>query len=240
MDVYLIPVSVDRHELYCEVPDDTPADAEEAAPNRGYFARLRAWLLLHTWFRLRAWFREMLAEAERERRQARPTGERGWAGRAKARMMRWVAESIAEQRLLWHLRGQTTARLHYPEDLDEARAVAMLQSHLARDFDNHRFWLIIDGLGFVASGVFVLVPGPNVLAYYFAFRLVGHFFSLRGARQGLIKVQWQPEVSAPLAELRSVIGLAPADRERQLHDVAHRLHLEHLPSFFERTAIPMS
>jgi hypothetical protein len=233
MDVYLVPVSADRYELYCEVPDDGEPDAEPVEPPRSFFGRLRP-------RNIRAWFRAMLAEAERERRQARPTTERGWAGRMKARIMRWVAESIAEQRLLWHLRGKLSATFHYPEDLDEAMALATLRSHIGRDFDKHRFWLTIDALGFVASGIFFFVPGPNVLAYYFAFRLVGHFFSLRGARQGLVKVQWQPEKSAPLAELRSVPGLAPADRERRLHDVAHRLRLEHLPSFFERTAIPMS
>ena len=33
------------------------------------------------------------------------------------------------------------------------------------------------------SGLLFLVPGPNVIAYYFAFRMVGHYFSLRGARK---------------------------------------------------------
>ena len=37
----------------------------------------------------------------------------------------------------------------------------------------------------IVSGVLALVPGPNVLAYYFAFRVVGHWLSMRGARQGL-------------------------------------------------------
>jgi hypothetical protein len=156
------------------------------------------------------------------------------------RLMRWVAESIAEQRLLWHLRGQTEACLYYPDDLDEARGAAELRSQLRRDFDKHRFWLTIDALLFIASGLFALVPGPNVLAYYFAFRVVGHYFSLRGARQGLNAVVWRYEKSAPLAELRRAIELAPDVRERHVHEVAHRLRLEHLASFFERTAIPLS
>ena len=47
--------------------------------------------------------------------------------RAKRRIMRWVAESIAEQRLLWHLRSQTDACLFYPDDIDEARATDVLR-----------------------------------------------------------------------------------------------------------------
>ena len=90
----------------------------------------------------------MLAEAERERRQGRAgnPAERGqgWMARAKARTMRWVAESIAEQRLLWHLRGQTDACLFYPDDIEEARANTVLRSQLQTDFEKHRFWLIIN------------------------------------------------------------------------------------------------
>jgi hypothetical protein len=223
MDVYLVPVAPDRHELYCEVADEPIEPVADDAP-RGVFRRMRDR------------FNQMLADAERERRQARRTPpEQGWLNRAKGRMMCWVAETIAEQRLLWHLRRQTEATLFYPDDLDEAKAVADLRSQLGHDFDKHRFWLAIDSLLFVASGLLMLVPGPNLVAYYFAFRLVGHYFSMRGARQGLGGVTWRYEKSAPLAELRRAIGLDPAVRERRVHEVADRLRLEHLASFFERT-----
>ena len=210
-------------------------------PPRGVFRRVIAWP--RGFFRrLRARFREMLAEAERERRLGRAGGEpaagtdQGWLARGNARFMRWVAESIAEQRLLWHLRGQTDASLFYPDDIDEARATRVLRSQLKIDFDKHRFWLTIDGVLFVISGVLFFVPGPNVVAYYFAFRLVGHYFSMRGARQGLSGVTWRNEGSAPLAELRRAIALEPSARDQRVQDVAGRLKLEHLASFFARTA----
>ena len=227
MDVYLVPVGADRHELYCEVPDESEADqAEGQEPRQGFFRRLRVR------------FREMLAEAERDRRQLHTSPlQGGWLSRIKTRTMRWVAESIAEQRLLWHLRSQTEACLFYPDDVDEAKAIMVLRSQLGRDFDKHRFWLILDSLGFVISGLLALVPGPNILAYYFAFRLVGHYLSLRGARQGLSGMQWRTEKSAPLSELRRAIDLEPEVRVRHVHDVAVRLRLEHLASFFERTSI---
>jgi Mitochondrial K+-H+ exchange-related len=246
MDVYLVPVGPERHELYCEVPDEPDADEAVEAANelpRGVFRRMTAWP--RGFFRrLRVRFREMLAEAERERRLGRAgVGEpadgpdQGWLARANARLMRWVAESIAEQRLLWHLRGQTDASLFFPDDIDEARATAVLRSQLKSDFDKHRFWLTIDGVLFVISGLLFFVPGPNVVAYYFAFRLVGHYLSMRGARQGLSGVNWRAERSAPLAELRRAIALEPADRQQHVEDVAGRLKLEHLARFFARTAV---
>ena len=224
MDVYLVPIGGDRYELYCEVPDEAHEAGE--APTRGLFGRIA-----HR-------FRAILAEAERERRQGHPVPARaGLTARLKERTMRWVAETIAEQRLLWHLRRQTCGRLFYPDDIPEADAVRLLRTQLGRDFDRHRFWLVVDSLGFVASGLLILVPGPNLVAYYFAFRLVGHFLSLRGARQGLERVSWTHERSTPLSDLRHAIDLEEETRERRVRDVASRLRLDHLATFFKRTAV---
>ncbi len=53
-------------------------------------------------------------------------------------------------------------------------------------------------------------------------------------------MRWRSEGSAPLAELRRAIALEPAAREERVQEVAVRLNLEHLASFFARTAIPTS
>jgi hypothetical protein len=223
MEVFLLPVARDQYELYCEVPDE-PGEGE-TPPARGFVRRLVDR------------FREMLADAERERRHGPPDdAPRGWMSRVKARTLRWVAESIAEQRLLWHLRRQREATFCYPDDMPESNALDARRDQLRRDFDKHRFWLVIDSLSFIASGVLVLVPGPNVLAYYFAFRMVGHFLSLRGARQGLQGISWRNEPSAPLSELRRALDLKPDVRDPRVRDIADRLRLEHLASFFQRAA----
>jgi hypothetical protein len=223
MTVFLVPVGANRYELYCEEPDDSPPVEEPP----GFFKRL-----VHR-------FRVMLAEAEQERRREEPSpAPRGLAGRVKARTMRWVAESIAEQRLLWQLRRRTAATLVFPEDLPEPQARAILRRQLDRDFERHRFWLAIDSLGLIASAALALVPGPNIVAYYFAFRIVGHFLSLRGARQGIVKIAWTVRPSAPLSALRSVVGVPHDEREARVRAVAADLGLEHLAAFFQRAAIP--
>lgn len=223
MDVFLVPVGDDRYELYCE--DADVPHAPEEVPAGGFIQRLK-----HR-------FREMIAEAERERRLARASRpQRGWLAHLRARAMRWVAEAIAEQRLLWHLRTQTAASFFYPDDLDAANAKEILRQYLSRDFDKHRFWLIVDSLGLLAGALLTIIPGPNLIAYYFAFRVVGHYLSLRGARQGLNTVAWRHEPSAPLTELRRAIALHGPMREERVNDIALRLRLEHLATFFERTA----
>jgi hypothetical protein len=236
MDVFLVPVGADRYELYCEVADEP----QEADPGEDEFSphwreRFSPRRLLRN---LRRRFSQMLAEAERERRHGRQESADapGWLGRFKNRMMRWVAESIAEQRLLWTLRNKAEAAFHYPADMPEGEAVDRLRKQLAKDFDKHQFWLVIDSLLFVASGLLMLVPGPNLVAYYFAFRMVGHYFSLRGARQGLGAVAWANVASTPLTELRAAVHLDPPAREARVNAVASALGLEHLARFFSRSA----
>jgi hypothetical protein len=45
-------------------------------------------------------------------------------------------------------------------------------------------------------------------------------------------------VPAERGVLRRAVPLDAPERERQVHEVASALHLQHLASFFERTAIP--
>jgi len=227
MDVFLIPLGGDRYELYCEAPAEEP-EAETEPPKGGLIARLK-----HQ-------FSTVLAHAEqaRNRRASRPPEEHeeptGIVGRIKARSLAWIADRIAEQRLLWHLRHQTEVMLHHPTDMADAESMKIARTSLQRDGERHRNWLAIDSVLMVLSVALVLVPGPNVVGYYFAFRVVGHYLSWRGARQGLDVVVWKTEPSEPLAELRQAIDLNPPQRERELSDLASRLGLDHLAAFVER------
>jgi hypothetical protein len=227
VDVFLVPVGADRYELYCEEPDD-PDDTEGPEPP-GFFRRM--------WYRVR----QQLAEAERER--DRDTGAHphdavpaGVLARMKARTLRWAAEWIAEQRLLWQLRGKDSVCLVYPQDVAEPHARELLRRSLQRDWERHRFWLVIDSVGLIGSAALVLVPGPNVLGYYFLVRTVGHYLSLRGARQGLAAVSWSVRPDGDLAALRAMVDQAPEDREARVHAIADRLKLERFARFFQRSA----
>jgi hypothetical protein len=222
MDVFLIPLGPDeRYELYCE-PADGPAASADEAPRRGPLRRM--------WAR----FQEMLAAAEEAQRQPDAPHPATWSDR----LMRWVAERIAEQRLLWHLRRQEQAALHYPADLDAAGAARILRGQLAADAERHRRWMVIDTVLTVITGpLFFFVPGPNVIAYFFLFRAVGHYLSHRGARKGLDAVAWQYVVSEPLRELRRAIVLDEPVRSERVGQVASQLQLEHLPGFVQRVAL---
>jgi hypothetical protein len=241
MDVFLVPAGQDDYELYTEEIEEV---AEELPPPEplpdAFFARTKERVVRFFW-RLKERFQRVLAEAEKDRRRGTAArAQDGWFAWAKGRVMRWIAESIAEQRILWNLRRTDTASFFYPDDLTEAGAVGRLRKQLAKDFEKHRFWLAIDSLLMVGSAALIVIPGPNAIGYYFAFRVVGHFFSVRGASSGLVKVKWTNVASPPLTELRRAIDLDPVTRLARAEQVASILHLDHLASFFQRVVVARS
>ncbi len=228
MDVYLLPTGPERYELYCESAEESAVPHAEASSG--------------IWRRLHGAFSAVIAAAEREQDRFRAGGaascERGgfWS-RLRIRSLRRVSESVAEQRLLWRLRGQQRVRAFVPSGLDDPRAMAIIRGNLRVDSDRHRRWLALDAIGLLFSLLLVPLPGPNVVGYYFTFRVIGHFLAIRGARRGLDRVEWDLQSNALLAELAGLERLPAAERTPRVRAIADQLGLARLARFFERTAV---
>src|SRR6476620_9013506 len=223
MDVFVIPIGADRYELYCEAPVDAPPPDAGAS---GIIGRIR--------YR----FAVMLHQAE-ERRRAGQSYPRAVTrlGRLQEWIMAWVAERIAEQRLLWNLRRERTVAVFHPQDLTYDQTLTLIHRMLQRDYERHRVWLVVDSLLLIGSIALILLPGPNIIGYYFAFRVVGHWLSIRGASQGLRAVTWTGQPCEPLTKLREAATLKGEARDRHVHAIAEQLRLQHLSTFFERVAV---
>ncbi len=219
----MIPIGRDRYELYCETPAPVGSGDEEPG---------------NTWLsRLRQRFAVMVHEAETREGESPATEiQGGWWDRVQARLLAWVAERVAEQRLLWNLRREEAVRLVHPDDMTFDQAQGELRRMMKADHDRHAIWLAVNGVLLVGSGILALVPGPNLVAYYFAFRVVGHWLSLRGASQGLHRVTWTGESESALTALRGALELTGRAREDRIADIAERLGLPYLARFVERLA----
>jgi len=228
MDVYVIPIGRDRYELYCENPAPV-AGMESADTSGGWFSRLkqRFAYMVHE------------AETQQDRSASSQAVGTGWWDRVRTRLLAWVVERIAEQRLLWNLRREDAARLVHPGDLTFDQALTLVRRMLRRDHDRHRRWLVVNGVLLLLSAVLAIVPGPNLVAYYFAFRVVGHWLSMRGAAQGLSRITWSGEGSLRLVDLREVILHKPGTRAAEVEAIGADLGLPQLAAFVERMAAPV-
>ncbi len=216
MIVCLLRLGADRFELYAEPPE------EPVTPPEPHDGRLRRWA--HS---AAVRWRELVETSQR--------------GDGHGRIARWrnaavchLAESIAEQRTLWTLRKTPEATLLFPGALSPEEARRALDGALTASRWHHGLWLAIDGLIFAASAVLAPIPGPNAIAYYLAFRVVGHAQSCLGAHRGLRRVRWTLVPNTDLAELASLVTVARADRASRVAAIAARLQLHRLEAYFER------
>lgn len=227
MDVFVIPVGPDRYELYCEQPFSREGGS---TPHSGVVGRVRT--------RIEDWLRQ----AEQwDPSSTQPTAP-GRLAQWHDRVMAWVAERVAEQRLLWNLRRETAVTAMHPDDLSADQAVAVIRQSLQQDLDRHQYWVWVDGVlflvTFVALGpLFLLIPGiANLPALFFGFRTVGHWYSRGGARHGLRRIRWVPHPCPPLTELRQVRSLPASVRDARVADIAARLHLHRFATFYDRVS----
>ena len=221
--VYLVPVGSGRFELYSEPPDDV-APGGPPSDRDGFWRRLA--------HRAHERWRQAAHAASGQDESA------GRLARARDWMVRRIAESIAEQRTLWSLQGAMSASFVHPTDVSEISAAAVRARMLAHARRYHGWWLVINVAGVAATAILALLPGPNLFAYYFAFRAVGHGLSWRGACHALDRTSWRARAEPALAELGRLAHLPRAEREARVADIAAGLHLPRLAALFDRAAVP--
>lgn len=218
MDVFLLSIGRNRFELYSEPPE------EPIVPPARSAGRLRRWL--HT---ASVKWHDMV-EAAREGRA------KGRIAQGRDRIVCHLAERIAEQRTLWSLVDKSSATLRYPSTLDDTEARETLDRVLGVARRRHAWWMGIDLLVFLGSAVLAPVPGPNLIAYYVAFRVIGHLQSWRGARRAN-RVEWIFASDTTLSELAALADQPCEARRSRVNAIAVRLKLQRLPKFFERVAV---
>jgi len=161
----------------------------------------------------------------------------GWLTRWRDWSVCRVADMIAEQRTLWAIRNEASVRFLYPSDLSEAAAADRRRRMLTAAKRHHGVWAVLDGVLFLASALLTLIPGPNLVAYYFGIRMVGHYLSWRGARHGLDRLQWVSQAEPALAELGALADVPRATRAPRVAAIADALQLPRLAAYFDRAAV---
>jgi hypothetical protein len=220
--VYLIPIGPDRFDLYAEPSAEAEADGEPPA-DAGFWGR-QAHTFHRTW-----------RETSRAAHAARQT-DAGRIIRLRDWMVRRIADSITDQQTLWSLRHATVVPFVYPAALLETSAVAHRHRLLIKARRHHGIWLMVHLVAVAITAVLMVLPGPNLIGYYFAFRVIGHFLSWRGARRALDRVSWRPRAEPALSELTRLALVSRTDRAAELDRIAAHLQLPHLHGFFDRAA----
>ena len=143
------------------------------------------------------------------------------------------------ERVFKRMRHAKNLNLYYSREIIERVATGRFTSLLVRHRRKHGFWMAVDlviTLVMIAlSPILVPIPGPNVLFYYPAARLISHYLARRGTLHGLNLTM---RTYSPLPEIYEIETLLARRSTQSLFEqvrpVAQRLHLEHLPHFLKR------
>ncbi len=190
--IYLLSIDTRRFFFYAdesEPPDDRQEGGDASGSWRGGW---RGWLL-DRWHRLQsAWERS-------------ESGAARWTRRAWNWLHSWAHP---DETMLSRLRSARWIELHHPASRDAEEVRGLWREYLDHRWWRHVLWMSANGIvAPPALATLWILPGPNLIGYWFAYRAVHHamiVWGIRRVRRGRVAIKLYP------------IGLArPADRARQ-------------------------
>jgi hypothetical protein len=194
--IYLLLISRERFFFYSDESetsqDEADRDISSAPPRSG----LRGWLhARYTRFQS-AW-------------QHADEGAMRWMRRA----WDWL-HSFAhpDEAMLARLRWARRIELHHPATTPPYQVRAIWADYLTQQWRRHLIWMSINGVIAPFSVVFAILPGPNLIGYWFAYRAIHHLLVVWGiwrARRGTI-----PTELCPLEALDLPIEYHPEGKAR--------------------------
>lgn len=102
------------------------------------------------------------------------------------RAARWLeARGDATERVLKELRLPEAVEVVHPAGLPAHKARRIFRREIEQAVRRHRRWLVVDGVLLPVSVLLSIVPGPNVLLPYLAWRTLAHWRGQRGGSRAL-------------------------------------------------------
>ncbi len=167
MKIYLLSIDHARFFFYSDESEAShdPDDTDDASnpPSAG----------------VRGWFRARY-ERFKSAWQHADSGAFLWMRRSWEWLRTWAHPDEA---MLARLRSARRVDLHHPtaRSSDEVRTI--WAEYLERQGRRHLFWLIVNGLIAPVSALLAILPGPNLIGYWFAYRAIHHSLVVWGIRR---------------------------------------------------------
>lgn len=122
-------------------------------------------------------------------------------------------------------------RIRYPSSLTQSEARAIYDELIAKETEKHKKWMIASTAGIPLAIPLTLIPGPNVLLAYLAWRSVAHYKTKKaGERASELEVELVPDER--LDGLAKLVKRWPFRARRRIREVGETLGLAHLDRVF--------
>ncbi len=182
MKIYLLSIDERRHFFYADESEASPEEGDgpgaSAPPPAGLKGRL-----LDRYHRIKS------AWEHSESRVAR------WTRRTWDWLHSW---SHPDESMLVRLRSARRIDLHHPASRTGDEVRALWGDYLTHRWWRHLLWMALNTLIAPFAGLLAILPGPNVIGYWFAYRAIHHtmiVWGIRRVRKARIPVELHPRAS---------------------------------------------
>lgn len=103
--------------------------------------------------------------------------------------------SHPDEWMLSQLRTAKMIELHHPASRTGDEVLAIWQGYISHQTIRHGVWLAVNGVAAPISVVFAILPGPNVIGYWFLYRAIHHLLVVWGlvrVRRGGVPIKLHP------------------------------------------------
>jgi hypothetical protein len=130
--------------------------------------------------------------------------------------------------LLKELPDVEKLRVFFPASIPESEARSAFDDWCGRTIRKHRKWLIADAASLPIALLLSVIPGPNLLLIYLAWRATAHYRSQRGASQASnLVIEFVREKA--LGELHRLVRNWPRFRaRRRIRELGNSMGLSEL------------
>lgn len=123
--------------------------------------------------------------------------------------------------------------LHYPEHLSAGEANGIFDDLLAAQIKKHKRWLIVNGALLPLSVLFSIVPGPNLLLAYLAWRTLAHYRGKKGGEKALSELEIVLAPQNQLYRLDKLINKRISlNRKGKIRRIGESLGIERLDKLY--------
>jgi Mitochondrial K+-H+ exchange-related len=118
-----------------------------------------------------------------------------WSHRAWDWLHSW---SHPDESMLVRLRSARRIDLHHPASRPGDEVRALWGSYLNHRWWRHLLWMSLNAAIAPFAGLLAILPGPNVIGYWFAYRAIHHtliVWGIRRVRKARIPIEFHPRAS---------------------------------------------
>ena len=120
-----------------------------------------------------------------------------------------------DEAMLARLRSARRIDLFYPATRTRSDVSAAWRDYLNQQWKRHLLWLSINGVIAPFSMLFAVLPGPNLIGYWFAYRAIHHLLVIWGIRR-----VWRGTITTTLHPMADLDRPLEPDGEGKLRHAA--------------------